>query len=214
MGITGALITAIILFTSSCHQPIKHSSKTNYTKVERLQKGYLVNQDQLEGKLELFTFQAANTIYPRWGRPYVGLGKVFIADNKMWTAVHLYHRMSLKTNDTLILGDSPIHGLMTCKDKHNDGAWFFYKTERGVIRSVVVEQDGLFYTVSCQAEIKVGDSGSPVTCEDHNKVVGVVSHFYPNRYTFKDIKFVGRFSRITNAKPKINKPTNIGITVK
>jgi hypothetical protein len=197
MAIRDILLVCTLIF-SGCTQPQTirevHSQTRNHPPA-----GYHVIPGQEEGTLELFTFQAANSIPHTWGLGRdVVLGKAFIANKKLWTARHLFFHAPIGTDDSLLLGDSPIFGLLLCPHEHEGGSWFFYKTERGVHRFVVMGQNDLHFTGTLDRPIKQGDSGSPVTCSEHNAVIGIVSYFYPDQHSFKQIRFAGCIAKIKN----------------
>jgi hypothetical protein len=192
------ILFACIFIISGCAQPQTvrevHAQVRNHPPA-----GYHVVPGQTEGTLELFTFQAASSLPKIWGSGrFSVLGKAFIANKKIWTARHLFYNAPIGTDDSLLLGDSPIFGLLLCPHDHEKGSWFFYKTERGIHRFVVLGQNDLHFSGTLDVPMKQGDSGSPVTCSEHNAVIGIVSYFYPDEHSFKQIRFAGCVAKIKN----------------
>jgi hypothetical protein len=197
MAIRDILLVCTLIF-SGCTQPQTvrevHSQARNHPP-----SGYHVVPGQTEGTLELFTFQAVNSLPKVWGsRTFSVIGKAFIANKKIWTARHLFYNAPIGTDDSLLLGDSPIFGLLLCPHEHEKGSWFFYKTERGILRFVTMGQNDLHFSGTLDRPMMQGDSGSPVTCSEHNAVIGIVSYFYPDQHSFKDIRFAGCVAKIKN----------------
>jgi hypothetical protein len=123
---------------------------------------------------EMFTFTIeADT------REVNTLGIGFIAGSKIWTADHIFNDNGYNwvEKDVREIGESPIKGLDICKEDHSIGDIFFYKTKKGPILSQVMLEENEYYEVLMKHPMRVGNSGSPVLCYDHLKVVGLVSGY-------------------------------------
>jgi len=77
--------------------------------------------------------------------------------------------------DIWLYGQSEEEGLDLCPHYHGVDSWVHYHTTRGVVRMVIDSFQSWYYMTNCEIPVLPGDSGSPVLCNDHEKVVGVVS---------------------------------------
>jgi len=126
-------------------------------------------------------------------------GKAFIADGRVWSAAHIF-MAGLPQKDCIDLGVSPIPGLTICKEEHRKGDFFFYKTtKRGKITMVVLEDREHSFFVTLSETMLHGDSGSPVLCQEHKNVVGVVSYMWIKH---KDINLAGGIAKLPEIEAK------------
>lgn len=163
-----------LIFLGCIQKPL--TQKTSNFPLEEI---LTLDKDYFENILELYTFEIQNN------RQSVHFfvadevyGKAFIANGKIWSAAHLFN--VIKQNpDTIDLGKSSMYGLTICNSKHKKGDFLYYKTiKRGVVQVVILEIKEFHYLGSLDKDMKGGDSGSPVFCKDHKKVVGVVSSYW------------------------------------
>lgn len=122
------------------------------------------------------------------------LGRAFIADNRIWTAQHIYIRgFDVDHNiDILNLGRTDIHGLDICSLNHERDSTLYYNVGLQIKPMVIVSQDAINIYTKCMVKIKAGDSGSPVLCAAHNMVVGIISQ----RTEDGDNSYVAKFNAI------------------
>jgi len=103
-------------------------------------------------------------------------GKAFIAENKIWSARHIFEKSGY---DLINLGDSTISGLSFCKEDHIRSDVFFFTTKLGDIYMYCILESEDTYNTMNTAPVIGGDSGSPVFCMSHTKVIGIVSARFP-----------------------------------
>lgn len=107
-------------------------------------------------------------------------GHAFIAEGIMWSAKHVIINTTediSADDDFIMIGPAPVSGLEICKEKHKNGDMFFYRCF-GEIKYLFCEEAGKHsYDTSNLQPIKPGDSGSPVMCLLHSRVVGIVSRY-------------------------------------
>lgn len=143
--------------------------------------------DYFESSLELFTFDYYQDIVLPNGTTAGGYGKAFIAGGKIITAEHLtvYWNDFLK-NDIVILGKAPIHGLDICHANHGVGDTFYYRTRHdGVKHFTVTFETGNNYEATMDRPMRPGESGSPIICDAHKKVVALATAYgeaFPGQY--------------------------------
>lgn len=143
--------------------------------------------DYFESSLELFTFDYYQEIVFPDGSTAEGYGKAFIAGGKIITAEHLtvFWNDYLR-NDIVILGPSPIHGLDICHANHGVGDTFYYRTRHdGVKHFTVTFETGNNYEATMDRPMRHGESGSPIVCDAHKKVVALATAYgeaFPGQY--------------------------------
>ena len=155
--------------------------------------------DYFDNILEFYTFELKNIkkIMPFY-KPAEIYGKGFIADGEFWSAAHLFSITRIRP-DVVNLGKSSIFGLARCKYTHKKGDFLHYKTiKRGDIQAIILEIEEFSYLVSLDKDILGGDSGSPVLCKDHEKVLGVVSSFWSNHKEFRRAGNIAKFPEKKN----------------
>lgn len=112
-------------------------------------------------------------------------GKAFIANSRIYSARHIHDRdySTLKGNgptdgnDVIDLGPADIRGYDICKDcKHNE-VFFMRKKDQVIFLECMREEEPNKLWMWASQEIKEGDSGSPILCMKHYKVVGLLSCF-------------------------------------
>lgn len=126
-------------------------------------------------------------------------GIAFIADHEIWTAAHMYGPFRPETlSDAYKIGPSPLHGLTKCDVAHVRGDWMsFHSRQNGTVWGVMMEAEDLLYTFSVDYQVLQGESGSPVICFEHDKVMGVMSGLYPVERSWEGVRqalFVARFT--------------------
>jgi hypothetical protein len=135
-----------------------------------------------------------------------GLGKAyckaFIADHNIYTVRHLYFPVAEGQSDVVKLGSSLVKGLEICKEEHCPLDLAYYRSHRGMITMNITGDTGDSYDVLTTDSVKWGDSGSPVICSSHNKVIGIVSSFFPNSPLVPEAG--GVIARITKIKPDLD----------
>ena len=184
-------LLSFLLVLASCQIP---SVKPNLLPLPLPQpKTEFSTEDYFKNSLEFFTFDLKTIVYNLFSNQmHEAYGKGFIADKSGWTASHVYGTRT--TPDILNLGDSPIWGLTICPIEHTIGDFAYFKTRnRGKIKCVILKAEEHQYEVTLESPMKKGDSGSPVLCNDHTKVVGIVSSFWSNH---KKIKLAGNIARL------------------
>jgi hypothetical protein len=142
---------------------------------------------------------------------HYGYGKAFIADGQIWSARHIYDDgLDINKNGTIDIvriGTSPLQGLEICQEKHGVGdvlalrvGAYSNKNPRedapGVIQMTIMTANGNYWNTFMDKQIIQGDSGSPVLCVEHDKVVGLVSGLCAP-YSYDSIQKVGVISRIS-----------------
>ena len=144
------------------------------------------NEVYLKDKLELYTFEVKNTIFSIFSpTPSSSYGKAFIANGKLWSAAHVFGQRK-RGPDCIDLGKVPIKGLTLCKASHKIGDFAYYKTtKRDKIILVIQKIEKYFFLVSLDKNMMNGDSGSPVLCEEHSAVIGLVSEFWANHLNYR-----------------------------
>ena len=121
----------------------------------------------------------------------MSLGCGFIADHALYTAKHLLKNQYTSASvfqsfapDVAIMGTTLVKGLEICTERHSDGDWLYYMVGGKNIDIVVCNVRMNKYIVKASSNIKPGDSGSPVFCLGHNRVVGLVSAYWPESSGF------------------------------
>lgn len=172
-------------------------------------------QEQEYNELSPFTFELhvpAPSLPFGQSKRYEGIA--FIADYQIWTARHMYGRfLPSLIGDSYRIGLSPLKGLSICGVDHVKGDWMYFESRKnGTVWGVMMKAGRLMYTFSVDSQVIVGESGSPVMCFEHDKVMGVMSGLYPEERSWEGVRqalFVARFpdgSRIK--RPKSTNPGN------
>jgi hypothetical protein len=132
-----------------------------------------------------FTFVILDT-----SREGTSLGCGFIADHALYTAKHLLKNQYTSTpvfqrfsSDVAIMGTTLVKGLEICTETHSAGDWLYYTVRGENIDATICSTELDKYIVDACANIKPGDSGSPVLCMNHNRVVGLVSAYWPESFS-------------------------------
>ncbi len=179
-------IALLVLLSLSCSPEITESSLP-----EEAEKEVFSFWEYELTPFEMFTF------YLVVDNGALGVG--FIADNRMWTANHLYENTGPDwiNQDLKCLGSSPVKGLAICKEDHKIGDSVFYRSKNGPSFGEIARDDSKYFIAAFQKKIKQGHSGSPMICYEHTNVVGVLSGFYTNYQN------IGFFVKIPNNYEKL-----------
>jgi len=183
-------LAILLLFATSCLNPQTYVEAPSTLRTA---------PSQLYIDKSYFTFILTDT-----GVLGTSAGCGFIADHALYTARHLLKDGSQPTSyyisftpDVVIMGTTLVKGLEICTERHKDGDQLYYRV-KGTNIDLTVCSIGMYkYNVEASSSIRPGDSGSPVFCMKHNRVVGLVSAYWPeNRLLPRDGGTVGVIASI------------------
>lgn len=168
------------LFVASCLSP------QSYVEAPYVESPQVSSLNQLYIDKSFFTFVLTDT--STFG---TSAGCGFIADHAIYTAKHLLKDSSMRRryslsflHDVAIMGTTLVKGLEICTEAHRDGDQLYYRV-RGTNIDLTICSIGMYkYNVEASSTMKPGDSGSPVFCMKHNRVVGLVSAYWPEDPSF------------------------------
>lgn len=134
-------------------------------------------EEYMENSLGFFVFDILTQVFdPFTGQFYQGAGTAFILEGFTVTATHVTEIYSDLLKDVKILGRSPLFGHRLCDHDHEEGDLLYYHSRREGKKILILEEkDDIFIIGTGPVPPLQGESGSPVFCDAHNKVVGLVT---------------------------------------
>jgi hypothetical protein len=167
------LLALLFITLPQCAEP-----EIQYTKVEFLEENppvytHVISEESIDPLNESRDILFSFTIEHKGN-----FGKAFIANHQVWTANHIIENigwLDLYVNDIAILSDSKLHGLSICNQPHTKGDRAYSVAQNGHIEIALSGITGEFRRGICRPEVISGDSGSPVLCYIHRKVIGIIS---------------------------------------
>lgn len=113
-----------------------------------------------------------------------------IINNKIVSAHHMFPSWcTSKEKDIIIIGYSEFKGLELCEEKHKADDILYYKSSRGMnVLQYMSEYDNNRIRVMSSNIVCRGESGTPVLCEKHNKVVGILTNCFGYLFLFNESK--------------------------
>jgi hypothetical protein len=176
------IATAILMVVAGCSSTLQHEDSIV------AQGG--IDYFNFSNSLELYTFTilvSKECEYDWCELEHSYYGKAFIAENKIWTAKHVIESIDLSNSpDVHVLGECEIEGLQICDQEHGVGSYFYMRVGNppapnvrsinpNKVEMIFVSEERNYIKVFMENEVIPGDSGSPVLCADHDKVIGIVS---------------------------------------
>ena len=110
-------------------------------------------------------------------------GKGFIANGRIYSARHIFDQQygaselhgPINGEDVIDLGPAGINGYEICKECRYNEMFFVRKKNKVIFLECTSDNEHNTLWMWSSQEIKEGDSGSPVLCVKHYKVVGLIS---------------------------------------
>lgn len=133
-------------------------------------------KEYMENSLGFFVWDIRVEVRDELGIPRVSAGTAFFLEGLTITAKHVVNLFSHITDDVVVIGEAPVHGHDLCDHDHGEGDTFYYHSRReGPKVFQIIYEDEYFYGGEGALLPLQGESGSPVFCMEHDKVVGLVT---------------------------------------